>query len=413
MPGIRNPFESLALLPRRKYSDPMGGQEDPFQTRRRSIYPGIDPLSPTEMQTQPDEEQGYPKRDWSQYLNEVRDIYSKTGPAQAAYESHLQDLPEQQNPSVWGRIVAGIVGAGTGFAEGPSRGVAAGQGIIRRPYERALEEWQNKEAGLSRSAELEEKSLGRRLGYLKEVKDVAKTESEYNEMLRKDQLERDKLEETRRRNDAYIADLKTRGFVTRTDAKGVDYMFNPQTKERIELGPSLAGRAQTERERATGVAEGISRGNLGVAQGNLGLRGQEVSISREHLGLAKEAGGRAQSADERAEEANERARATYLQGPHVPATEQGQATRLAAAQVVADYPDRSKFIDPKTGGILPPGETSAGYGHPTFAKDLEDFAQFMAEVNRRKEKILGLRRPGTPISGLSGSREQPRADIVK
>ena len=403
MPSIRNPFETLSFLPRKRFDEP-----DPFQTKRRSIYPGIDPLLSSDQE--PDTEQGYPKRDWSAYLNEVKDIYSKTGPAQKAYESHLQDLPEQQNPSVWGRIVAGIVGAGTGFAEGPSRGVAAGQGIIRRPYERALEEWQNKEAGLSRSAEIEEKALGRRLGYLKEVKDVAKTESEYNEQLRKDQIERDKLDETKRRNDAYIADLKTKGFITRTDDKGVDYMFHPATKERIELGPSLAG-ARFEHEK--GVAKDVSKrgwANVDIGRGNLGLRGQEVGMSRERLGLEKEAGGRAQTALEINEEANERARATYLQGPHIPAVEQTQSTKLAAAQVVADYPDAAKFIDPKTGGILPPTITGE---YESEKEDQVHFAKFMKAVEEKKAKILGLRRPGTPLSGLSGSREQPRADIIK
>ena len=402
MPGIRNPFESY--YPRR-----LGNPTEENVGRLGRLK--FDPWSASDIDDR-ESEPAVPRRDWSQYLAEVKDIYSKTGPAQAAYESHLRDLPQQENPSVWGRIVAGIVGAGTGFAEGPSRGIAAGQGIIRRPYERQLEEWQNKEAGLSRSAEIEEKGLGRRLGYLKEEREIEKEKALEEDRLRDDQLKREAQEDLARYRDAQIEDMKGRGWVTLpTNAAGETIMANPRTGEEKNFGKALAGVRFEEDVRHRGVTEqqgwdASKRGwaNVSLGQSNLGMRGKEYQLSAE-------AGGRAQAADERAEEANERARATYLQGPHIPVPEQTAATRLAAAQVVAEYPDAAKFIDEK-GGIKPPGE-ELHKGYPTSAADLEHFKRFMQEVEKKKREALGLRRPGTPISGLSGSKEQPRADIVK
>jgi hypothetical protein len=402
MPAIRNPFEALSFLPRKK----LGYQDAPM-----SISMSMRNVTPPQQEA---EEPGFRRRDWSGYLDDLKEIYSKTGSAETAYQQHLQNLPEQQKPSVWGRIVAGIVGGGVGYTEGPSKGIAAGQGIIRRPYERQLEEWQNKEAGLGRSAELEEKNLGRKLGYMKEVREVAKDQDEYDKIMADYLIKRDTLSENKRLNDARIKDYARRGMIRITDPEtGRDVLKDPTTGEVVDLGKSFDWvkfqqakdvAADASKRGWAGVETGranaqTARGNLGVAQKRLELEGKAATRADAYLELAKETGTRAQEA---ADLTRQRAEV----GEPVSNDEQQKIKKTAIARAIITNRDWSKFADEDKDGnfILDPSRVRVDWGFdraPT-PEDLVELEKFKAAIAAEEAKILGVRRP-KPLSGLSGA----------
>lgn len=384
MPGLRNPFESY-LSPRKKYTNPT---EDNVSRFARI---NLDPWDAEEASEQDREtEPAVPRRDWSGYLRDLKNVYSQQGEAQKAYQSHLQDLPEQQNPSVWGRIVAGIVGAGTGYTEGPSKGIAAAQGIYRRPYERELEKWENKEATLGRQVEFEDKASKRQLDYLKEVGRVTENEAEYDKAMAE-------IERKSRMDEATIEHWKDQGWQKSVDAQGNDILVHPSGGVKM-IGPSLAGRAQSEKERAAKVGEGYERQRVGQGWANVNIGQTNAATAQTNAATAQ--GGLAVSqrnaavnegrlkVEQDAEIRRAEALAKGGTARFIPPTQQTEARTAALSRAALENPDFAGYYDHKNSVV-----------RPSVAKKYADgYKRYMQRVLEIENEMMNKR-----YGGLTGA----------
>ena len=387
MPSIRNPFENL-WLPRQSFGNPT--EENVGRLGRLKI----NPWSPTDLEDDQEVEPGFAKRDWSNYLKDLRDVYSKTGPAQTAYESHLQNLPEQQKPSVWGRIVAGIVGAGTGYTEGPSKGIAAGQSIVRRPYEQALDEWSNKEAALGRQVSFEDKASQRQLDYLKEVGRVTENEADYEKEIAKLGLQREAQAETKRLNDSTIKYRESQGFVRYDDPETKQEMLIHPNGRKILIGPSLKVAEFGERKRAAGVGEKQAGERLQQGWKGLQFEGQRVQQGAEGLGLERRRTAVSEEQLKINQDAEMRRAETAKKGGtarYVPPTQQTEARIAALSRAALENPDFAGYFDHKNGVVK-----------PSTAKRYPDgYKRYMQRVLEIENEMLGRQ-----YGGLSGGLSQ-------
>jgi hypothetical protein len=101
-----------------------------------------------------------PPFDRQKYLEETQAL-RKDRPRRSAYEEAVSTPPkaEEYNPSKWRRLAAILGGAAGGYAEGPGAGIATARTIIDQPYNRVMNDYERRIAGLREQAGAEAEDL--------------------------------------------------------------------------------------------------------------------------------------------------------------------------------------------------------------------------------------------------------------
>lgn len=155
------------------------------------------------------------------------------------YSQHLGTMPsrEQYQPSKWRRL--GAILAGTATLD-PGRAFELSQRVVEAPYSNALEDWSNKGKALYSQAMLGDKSQYRDIQYQRnQIARYNALRQNVSQGLRDDKTmaEIAKIEQ----------ELQRSGYQRFVDDKGVEWMVNPYTNDRFQLG---MGRQETPAERA-------------------------------------------------------------------------------------------------------------------------------------------------------------------
>lgn len=110
----------------------------------------------------------YDPENMRRYLQAMTDLDQAPRPRMDQFTQHLENLPtrEQYKPTKMGRLEAALVGFGTGFAEGPTRGYVLAKATLEDPYRQAREEWGDKIAPMQHAAELEQRDYATRMAGL-------------------------------------------------------------------------------------------------------------------------------------------------------------------------------------------------------------------------------------------------------
>ena len=98
------------------------------------------------------------------YLKAMEDNDNAPRPQMDALTKHLSAQPQRESyrPTKLSRLGAMMTGAGVGLSEGPSRGIAAGQAQLHRPYMEARQDWMDKSGPLEHAAQLESQDFARK-----------------------------------------------------------------------------------------------------------------------------------------------------------------------------------------------------------------------------------------------------------
>jgi len=317
------------------------------------------------------------------------------GQASAAYREHLGKLPtrEEYAPSQTRRIGGALAAAAAGFND-VKTGLAIGDQITNAPYRNAMESWQNKGAGLSEQAQMESQDVKSQIEYIKRIQEQqreARTEARDTRRL---DIDEENANTTRMYRQAQIENFKTQGFREVTDPQGNMILVHPDGR-RMDMGPTMAGREQENRERATNIsAYGAETGriNANTGIGNLNLRGDEFNYRQGQDAILNE--DRATGRDiqqQNTDIARQNAGAAGL----VPAGEQYGADAMAGQAVVREHPEWSGWFDSD-------GKLKAQGDFWMHTPDPRAYAAAVAAVEQKKQQILGTRRPG--VGSVPGGR---------
>ena len=109
-----------------------------------------------------------PEEDKDEELDNIRNLFTRETPGMSAYREHVSRVPtrEDNHLDTLGRIAAILGGLGVSMGtRNPLAGVSFVQNEVDRPYNRAIENYRNKSAGLENVASLDERHLSNeRLG---------------------------------------------------------------------------------------------------------------------------------------------------------------------------------------------------------------------------------------------------------
>jgi len=366
MATFRNPFDRLSMgnsfTPKpKKFQMPNMGESDNNRIfgggRGHQLFQDYQPPEPSGPP-----EQREPGSDWSSYLSEMQDIYTKQGPAASAYKQHLETLPDYQKPSGWHRFGSALVGAAEGLTGGAAAGWTAGQAALTSPYRRAVEQWGLKEQALGRNAEIEDESSGRRLAFMKEARNMAKDESDYRRAMNEFDLKVRNQDMDEKYKLAQIKNWEAQGFVKDYDKAGNIIFINPKTGETQSFGPSSKVRdwANDDQRIKQGWASvETGRTNARTAQGNL------VQTTRNQDRLDQ--------------------REDRLDSAPISPEAQSTARASAISRAATSKKEWFNFVD--EAGNLNPREG---------AKDPAQWNAFLEEVKRQENSIFSRRRPPMP-----------------
>lgn len=158
-PNIGSPFMRLSRKPK-----------DPWEKLRfeRNIEP----------EPEPEQDNGI--------INSLRSIMDRKNPVMSEYEKHLQEgIPENNGRNGWAKAAAvGLSGLGSALGDGNA--VSKTMDAYNAPYERELENYDNKGRTLTARVGIEERRR-------KQDLDVVNAMSEYESELHKRTLDRDKF----------------------------------------------------------------------------------------------------------------------------------------------------------------------------------------------------------------------------
>jgi hypothetical protein len=309
-------------------------------------------------------------------------------PDQDVYRALLNNAPTRKDYELSGigKALAGAAGViEGGITKSPSRGVAVGQGLMERPYNRALEDYSNKGGRLRELAELEYRGAGdeqklevaiakNELEQQKAVTDALKaiSDASYNEA------------RIRNVNDQ----IKKRGLtVQQNSMDGQLYVIDPTSGTRTSLGKF----AESVGEKRTNDF-GFFKKEEGVRQ--TGRRELQQS-SQAHDAVM--AGIKFKNDKELAKIKGE------MDKSNVSATQDNAAFEGAYKEILTEYPemkavlfttdDKGELIlkvDPKTGSVVNP----------------DAYQMFINNVRERKNMKLGGNPSGMPAGFYDANKDK-------
>lgn len=331
------------------------------------------PTFKQEMQPPPEQDEG------SRYFDEIQRIRGNRGPALTAYQDALRTQPTREaNKPSKGRRVAGILGGIAAGFHSPAAGVETARSIVDAPYNRSVEDYNNKMRGLGESASLEREETESQLKALSEARALGLKYDEFK--LKRHEAEQDfslkkgTLGVAQSRAEAYIKNLNR-----------PDFDFTPQ-----EDGSILATNKHNPAETRVIPASTVAAASLDVARTNADTNRMNADTNRR--GQEDTAGYRAKSLEIDADRA-----ATYrnrpIGQPSTP-TEQGKAISVALSVMFrdpryADYIKQGTADDPET-------------YYPAEDDGTEGYAAFMREYKKRVAISL---KSGMPFGDGSDDEE--------
>jgi len=133
-------------------------EEDTFETRPPGVNPKIRKGDIKEEVIMVPPTDGEPVRRGSREMRESSDEDDLF----EAYRRHILSQPKRRKPSTKAKILAALAGAGVGL-NNPAGGVATALGLIDRPHEQSLRDWQTKGTGLRDITNLKSMSENRQM----------------------------------------------------------------------------------------------------------------------------------------------------------------------------------------------------------------------------------------------------------
>jgi hypothetical protein len=321
------------------------------------------------------------------------------GQASSAYREHIGMMPKQEDyaPSR-GRRLGGALAAAAAAYKNPQAGAAIGEQIVGAPYRNAVESWQMKGAGLKEQADIESQDVKSQIEYIKRIQEQQQKQREYDLNVRKVDIDEEQANTNRQYRQAQIEDMKDNGWKEDHDPQGNLILYHPDGRMR-NMGPTIAGRQQADRERGTDATvynAQTSRGQLGVAQGNLGMRGQEFNYKMGQDAITN------RQADQRigiSQQTADQAGMNAGSAGYVNAGENFTANAMAAQEVARTDPRFAGWSLDEQGMPRKPGNWwGTNAVDPTEAKD------YLAAIETARQNILKTRRPGV---GAVPGRVQP------
>lgn len=297
-----------------------------------------------------------PENDWDNWMSELREVYTKEGPAASAYRQHLSTMPQYQQPTKMNRVGAALVGVSEGLRSGGAAGFQAAQEATQAPYRRALDEWGLKEQALSRDADFEDKMSGRRIEFMQQARQLAKDDREYRKWM--DEFDFKKQQEINDENQrtAEREHWKSQGWKEYTDDQGNLHIYHPgQPGSDKVMGPTSK---KTDWTYESGRLKASQRSNE-ISAGSL-----QVSRDRE----------------------------TRLASAPMGASNQSDARASAAARAELENPGWDRFVTPE-GSIQRPRDAVPG------TVKGQEFDNFIHRVEEIEDDILTRPRyqPNVPI----------------
>lgn len=235
--------------------------------------------------------------DGRSYFREIQNIRNTRGPALSEYQKSLKEQPtrETHKPSVKRRIGSGIAGALTGIQHGAGAGFAQAQQTNELPYLRAQDEYEGRMRNLGESARLEQDEVDNQIRALETARAMGLKYDQFKleDLKTRHQMElgeRDSdtraftaqtgrgnmeinegnLDINRERANAYIADLKNKGYDLVNQADGsVIAVSKSDPNERITIPGETIQAANL----------GVARTNARTAQGQLGVSARNAATA--------------------------------------------------------------------------------------------------------------------------------------
>ena len=373
-------------------------QQDPLLAaiRKKGLFqqPAVQPMN-TSAITQPEAEQESP------FLRALS-RFQGGGQSTAAYKQHLGSMPNYQDyaPSKTRRFGAALAAAAGGF-NNVGQGLAIGEQIRDAPYKSALGEWQLKGAGLKEQADIERDDVKSQIEYIKRIQEQQQKEREFGLSERNTAANELRAQTDVARQQAQEDNYKRQGWTFWDNADGMRVGDNSITGERKVFGPSIAGREQANRERATNISAGhlgVAQGNLGVAQGNLGMRGQEFGYRQQQDAINNALNERRVA---NAEYGTDISAQNAGAAGFVNAGENFTANAMAAQEVARTNPRFAGWALDESGMPVKTG-TLWNSSVDTNSQDAKDY---LAAVETAKQRIISTRRPG--VGQVPGRRVAP------
>lgn len=357
---IRNPFENY------DFGDPYA----PAQ-RRRIFFSGS--VTPEENLKRSIQQSGFgqatssatapmPGRttDWSSWVAELRDMYTRESEAGKEYKEHLANLPQYTGTSKWGKFGAALVGAAEGLKKGGAAGWEAGQSAAMAPYQRELDLWGVKEGALGKRVIAEDKAMQRRGEYMTHIRNLAKDEDQARQWLADYDLKRDQFEGLTDWRKAQQARWPSQDAATYKNEKGELIEYQPG-----KVGPTINRGPTFEKSQLD----------------NLMLH-QEVM----ERAATSNAASNAISAGANASRAATAARAeTRLENAPILPSQSSEAFHQSLQRAASENPSWSKYYNAVTEEILPPSEDDPAAW--------QDYGNFLRRRKQIEGEVMTLRNP--------------------
>jgi hypothetical protein len=381
MSPIRNPFESFSF-------------GDIY--RPKNLFQGVlDQNEQSSGTVTEDPEPSYEGRDWTDYLSQLNDLYSKEGPAQSAYREHVSSMPSYQAPGKMGRLYAALMGGSEGYQRGAGAGFEAAQDVLTTPYRGAMAEWSARGKALEEQAQIENQMTGRQIQFMREARSLAKDEDEYSRFMQQQALRERQQTDLQAWRAQQTENARRSGMDTRVDQFGNLIQYDPlDPTKSVNLGPGIqATQLKNEAERL-----GISRANLGLSQQRLGLEGQRVDLARQGVDISRQRLETSKQREERLKNAPKRQTGISV--------DQQNKAKLTAAQNAAAYGaskgyNWDNYID-----------NEGNVKWDVARKYPQGFKDFQAIMDRYEAEILGRVRPGFIVPDEEELEEEEEVPII-
>lgn len=358
---IRNPFENYdfgdAFAPTQRRRLFFSGSVTPEDNLKQSIQQsGFGQATSSATAPTPAK-----RTDWSSWVAELRDMYTKESEAGKEYKSHLANLPQYTGTSKWGKFGAALVGGATGYQSGAAKGWAAGQEAAMAPYQRELDLWGVKEGALAKQVVAEDKQMQRRDEYMTQIRNMAKDEEQARQWLAdydfKVGTQRDLQGWRKTQSDRWPAqDAKT---YINDKGELVEYQPGQAGGTTINRGGTIQGAQFENLQEHQLVMEEVARANAATAQRNATTNEGQLAVQQ------------------RAE--------TRLENAPIQPSQSSEAFHQSLQRAGAEKPSWSQYYNAVTEEILPPE-------NPT-KEQWDDFRNFMARRKQIEGEVMTLRNP--------------------
>lgn len=317
--------------------------------------------------------------------------------ATEALMDYISQQPKREDHQLgkWGKFGAALTAAATGW-NNPLAGIEVGRELRDRPFRQAMDDYATKGQGLKIAADLESDMYGQDLEFQKMFHDWNDKQADNEREDAKLGVSRDELAlnkskyttEQQQWRDEYELkkeDMIAKGWREFTDKDGNMTLINDNTKEKRNLGPSIAA------------------SNLAVARINADAAQTNAAANTTRAGAAvTSANAAAQNATTNASLAPDRKReieSNITKNEQIDPRDELLLQAAAAKELVTEFPGYKKFVNED--GTLTDDFKSGGW----FSDDagITDFAAKL----REKLNQLRTRKRGQRVEDKGGVIELP------